>query len=131
MDIPTYADMGQGYFETMEIQVIMSFLKVIDNPMQDIPLIAILRSPIYGFTPEDFIDIRITDKKVSFYEAMRMFVGEKIDLSNEEFIYNDEVMYESYINENVEDDLIYEINSNIEGEEESQKSELELKVRRF
>ena len=182
MDIPTYADMGQGYFETMEIQVIMSFLKVIDNPMQDIPLIAILRSPIYGFTPEDFIDIRITDKKVSFYEAMRMFVGEKIDLSNEEeqdiaedkisddtgneiidvninkensyvdadmddyyqninyedfeyeneeFIYNDEVMYESYINENVEDDLIYEINSNIEGDEESQKSELELKVRRF
>ena len=84
MDIPTYADMGQGYFETMEIQVIMSFLKVIDNPMQDIPLIAILRSPIYGFTPEDFIDIRITDKKVSFYEAMRMFVGEKIDLSNAE-----------------------------------------------
>ena len=182
MDIPTYADMGQGYFETMEIQVIMSFLKVIDNPMQDIPLIAILRSPIYGFTPEDFIDIRITDKKVSFYEAMRMFVGEKIDLSNaeeqdiaedeisddtgneiidvnineensyvdadmddyyqninyedfeyenEEFIYNDEVMYESYINENVEDYLIYEINSNIEGDEESQKSELELKVRRF
>ena len=166
----------------MEIQVIMSFLKVIDNPMQDIPLIAILRSPIYGFTPEDFIDIRITDKKVSFYEAMRMFVGEKIDLSNEEeqdiaedeisddigneiidvnineensyvdadmddyyqninyedfeyeneeFIYNDEVMYESYISENVEDDLIYEINSNIEGDEESQKSELELKVRRF
>ena len=182
MDIPTYADMGQGYFETMEIQVIMSFLKVIDNPMQDIPLIAILRSPIYGFTPEDFIDIRITDKKVSFYEAMRMFVGEKIDLSNEEeqdiaedeisddtgneiidvnineensyvdadmddyyqninyedfeyeneeFIYNDEVMYESYISENIEDDLIYEINSNIEGDEESQKSELELKVRRF
>ena len=205
MDIPTYADMGQGYFETMEIQVIMSFLKVIDNPMQDIPLIAILRSPIYGFTPEDFIDIRITDKKVSFYEAMRMFVGEKIDLSNEEeqdiaedeknqtnqdeisdhtdneiidvnineeyvddvsyleyqnieensyveadmddyyqninyedfeyeneeFIYNDEVMYESYINENVEDDLIYEINSNIEGDQESPQSELELKVRRF
>lgn len=182
MDIPTYADMGQGYFETMEIQVIMSFLKVIDNPMQDIPLIAILRSPIYGFTPEDFIDIRITDKKVSFYEAMGMFVGEKIDLSNEEeqdiaedeisddigneiidvnineensyvdadmddyyqninyedfeyeneeFIYNDEVMYESYISENVEDDLIYEINSNIEGDEECQKSELELKVRRF
>ncbi|WP_455542260.1 helicase-exonuclease AddAB subunit AddA [Intestinibacter sp.] len=81
MDIPTYADIGQGYFETMEIQVIMSFLKIIDNPMQDIPLIAVLRSPIYGFTPEDFIDIRIVDKKVSFYEAMRMFVGEKIDLS--------------------------------------------------
>ncbi|MFR3071936.1 MAG: 3'-5' exonuclease, partial [Paeniclostridium sp.] len=56
---------------------------------------------------------------------------EDFEYENEEFIYNDEVMYESYISENVEDDLIYEINSNIEGDEESQKSELELKVRRF
>ncbi|MDY4574680.1 MAG: helicase-exonuclease AddAB subunit AddA [Intestinibacter sp.] len=88
MDIPTYADIGQGYFDTMEIQVIMSYLKVIDNPMQDIPLIAILRSPIYGFTPEDFIDIRVVDKKVSFYEAMKIFVGEKIDV--QEVVVEDE-----------------------------------------
>ncbi len=56
---------------------------------------------------------------------------EDFEYENEEFIYNDEVMYESYINENVEDDLIYEINSNIEGDEESPQSELELKVRSF
>ena len=38
MDIPTYADIGVGYFETIEIKTIMSLLQVIDNPMQDIPL---------------------------------------------------------------------------------------------
>lgn len=87
MDIPTYADIGQGYFENMEIQVIMSYLKVIDNPMQDIPLIAILRSPIYGFTPEDLIEIRIADKNTSIYEAMQIVAG-YIDNLNQDDIKN-------------------------------------------
>ena len=43
--IPVYADTGSGYFETIEIRTIMSLLKVIDNPMQDVPMISILRSP--------------------------------------------------------------------------------------
>ena len=43
MDIPTYADIGVGYFETIEIKTIMSLLQVIDNPMQDIPLLAVLK----------------------------------------------------------------------------------------
>ena len=110
MDIPTYADMGQGYFETMEIQVIMSFLKVIDNPMQDIPLISVLRSPIYGFTPEDFIDIRTVDKKVSFYEAMRMYAGETIDLNKTEDINSDESNLETG---DIIDEEIEQVTSNI------------------
>lgn len=61
MDIPTYADIGVGYFETIEIKTIMSLLQVIDNPMQDIPLLAVLKSPICGFTPEELIDIRVED----------------------------------------------------------------------
>ena len=134
MDIPTYADIGQGYFETMEIQVIMSYLKVIDNPMQDIPLIAILRSPIYGFTPEEFIDIRVVDKKVSFYEAMKIFVGEKIDV--QEVVVEDEQQDldgEVEIQEN-----IYDYYQDIEPEgficnEEDLEEEnpLKQKVRRF
>ena len=39
MGIPTYADTGMGYFDTLEIKTIMSFLRIIDNPMQDIPLL--------------------------------------------------------------------------------------------
>ncbi|MEG1409634.1 MAG: helicase-exonuclease AddAB subunit AddA [Terrisporobacter sp.] len=78
MGIPTYADTGMGYFDTLEIKTIMSFLKIIDNPMQDIPLLAVLKSPILPctcFTPEDFIDIRLEDDNSSLYECMR-FISE-------------------------------------------------------
>lgn len=70
MDIPTYADIGVGYFDTIEIKTILSLLQVIDNPMQDIQLLAVLKSPMFGFTPEDLIDIRIEDKERSFFEAL-------------------------------------------------------------
>lgn len=76
--IPVYADTGSGYFESIEIRTIMSLLKVIDNPMQDIPLIAVLRSPIMSFSAEDLTNIRLVDKDKYFYENI-------ISISNEEF----------------------------------------------
>lgn len=88
MDIPTYADIGVGYFDTIEIKTIMSLLQVIDNPMQDIPLIAVLKSPICGFTPEELIDIRLEDNNKSFFEALvkySEYEGEK-GLKCEKFI---------------------------------------------
>ncbi|KYH34216.1 ATP-dependent helicase/nuclease subunit A [Clostridium tepidiprofundi DSM 19306] len=69
-DIPVYADVGTGYFDTVEIKTIMSLLQIIDNPRQDIPLLAVMRSPIGGFTPEELIDIRVVDKEIPFYEAI-------------------------------------------------------------
>lgn len=71
MDIPTYADVGVGYFDTIEIKTILSLLQTIDNPMQDIPLISVLKSPIFGFTPEDLIDIRVQSKDKIFYEVLK------------------------------------------------------------
>ncbi|HBF8120334.1 TPA: helicase-exonuclease AddAB subunit AddA [Clostridioides difficile] len=71
MDIPTYADVGVGYFDTIEIKTILSLLQIIDNPMQDIPLISVLKSPIFGFTPEDLIDIRVQSKDKIFYAVLK------------------------------------------------------------
>ncbi|MCO8811055.1 helicase-exonuclease AddAB subunit AddA [Clostridioides difficile] len=71
MDIPTYADVGVGYFDTIEIKTILSLLQIIDNSMQDIPLISVLKSPIFGFTPEDLIDIRVQSKDKIFYEVLK------------------------------------------------------------
>jgi ATP-dependent helicase/nuclease subunit A len=68
-DIPVYADTGSGYFQTIEIQTMMSLLQIIDNPRQDISMLSVMRSPIGGFTPEEFVNIRIVDKHISFYEA--------------------------------------------------------------
>jgi ATP-dependent helicase/nuclease subunit A len=68
--IPVYADTGTGYFATIEIQIIMSLLQIIDNPRQDIPMLSVLRSPIGGFTAEELVDIRIGQREIGFYEAM-------------------------------------------------------------
>jgi len=72
--IPVYADTGTGYFNTLEIQIIMSLLQIIDNPRQDIPMLSVLRSPIGGFTSEELVDIRIGQREISFYEAMVNFL---------------------------------------------------------
>lgn len=66
--IPVYADTGAGYFESIEIRTIMSLLKIIDNPLQDVPMIAVLKSPFMGFTAEELSDIRIINRDKYFYE---------------------------------------------------------------
>ncbi|MBC2580809.1 helicase-exonuclease AddAB subunit AddA [Clostridium sp. DJ247] len=69
--IPVFADISSGYFETTEIKTIMALLQIIDNQMQDIPLIAVLRSPIEALSPEELIDIRIINKDVPFYDSLK------------------------------------------------------------
>jgi ATP-dependent helicase/nuclease subunit A len=75
--IPAYADTGTGYFKTIEVQTVISLLQIIDNPMQDIPLLSVLRSPIVSFTPEELIDIRLVDRESSLYEAMKKLAAEE------------------------------------------------------
>lgn len=69
--IPVYGDTGTGYFKTIEVETVMSLLQIIDNPMQDIPLLSVLRSPIGGFTPDELIDIRVADKEAIFFDTMK------------------------------------------------------------
>lgn len=86
MGIPTYADTGMGYFDTIEIKTVMSFLRIIDNPMQDIPLLAVLKSPILpctSFTPEDFIDIRLENSNTNLYECIRLISESEDDEKKE------------------------------------------------
>lgn len=81
--IPVYADTGSGYFESIEIRTIMSLLKIIDNPLQDVPMIATLRSPICGFTAEELSDLRLLNKDLYFYEIIREIYEEKLKVSEE------------------------------------------------
>ncbi len=82
MDIPTYADTGIGYFDTIEIKTILALLQIIDNPMQDIPIIAVLKSPMFNFTPEELIDIRLEDRNRSFYEILEIASEREDDLGD-------------------------------------------------
>ena len=78
LNIPVYSDTSLEYLNSIEIQVIMSLLKIIDNPMQDIPLVCVLRSIIGGFTDNELISIRLeTKEKKSFYEIMKKYAETK------------------------------------------------------
>lgn len=70
MGIPAYADLNTGYFMATEVQVMISLLKVIDNPLQDIPLAGVLRSPMFRFSAEDLARIRILSPHTAFFEAV-------------------------------------------------------------
>jgi ATP-dependent helicase/nuclease subunit A len=81
--IPAYANLSTGYFQATEITIMMSLLKVIDNPYQDIPLAAVLRSPIVGLDEEELAQIRIHQRNGTFYDALTSFCRHK-DSDNEE-----------------------------------------------
>lgn len=70
--IPIYANLSTGYFEATEVAIMISLLRVIDNPFQDIPLASVLRSPIVGLNEEELAIIRL-EKKGTFWEAVRAF----------------------------------------------------------
>ena len=80
--IPVYADTGSGYFESIEIRTIMSLLKIIDNPLQDVPMIAVLKSPIMGFTAEELSEIRLLNKEKYFYEIIKDIYDEEYEVSD-------------------------------------------------
>ncbi len=68
--IPVFSEQGGGFFESLEVSVLLSLLAVIDNPHQDVPLIAVLRSPLFGFTADDLAAVRACDKAHDFYTAL-------------------------------------------------------------
>ncbi|AXY25823.1 helicase-exonuclease AddAB subunit AddA [Suicoccus acidiformans] len=72
--IPILSQKIENYFQRHEIQLLLALLKIIDNPMQDIPYVAILRSYFVGLTDEALSQIRIFHKDGLFYEASIQFM---------------------------------------------------------
>ncbi len=69
-NIPCSGGESGNIFETVEIAIVYSFLQIIDNPRQDVPLIAVLRSPLFGFTADALADIRSRCPTGDFYDAL-------------------------------------------------------------
>lgn len=80
LGMPVFSDSNQEYLDSIEIQTIMSLLKIIDNPMQDIPLVTVLRSNIGGFSDNELVEIRLSDKYDNFYNCM---LKAKVDVNSE------------------------------------------------
>ncbi|UOQ86551.1 helicase-exonuclease AddAB subunit AddA [Gracilibacillus salinarum] len=72
--IPVYAELSSGYFQAIEIQVMISLLKVLDNPRQDIPLASVLKSPIVGLNENDLTQIRLAKRGAPYYEALKAYL---------------------------------------------------------
>ena len=72
--IPLYAELSAGYFEELEVMIMMNTLRIIDNPYQDIPLASVLRAPFVGMTENELAAIRLAEPKASFYDALKSFV---------------------------------------------------------
>ena len=70
--IPVSCGLGGSFFLSPPIQMLMSFLKVIDNPHSDIPLAAVLSSPLFGFSPDELSDIRTEDMHCDLFTALEL-----------------------------------------------------------
>ena len=70
--IPSVSQQGGGFFRSLEVTALLSVLSLIDNPRQDVALIAALRSPLFGFTADELSAIRAADKDADFYTALTL-----------------------------------------------------------
>ncbi|KJW12758.1 helicase-exonuclease AddAB subunit AddA [Levilactobacillus spicheri] len=73
LGIPVVVNDAQNYFKTTEIQIMMALLRIIDNPYQDIPLVAVLRSPIVGLNENELALLRINQRTGDYYQAVLHF----------------------------------------------------------
>ena len=70
LGMPVFSDTSSEYLESIEIETIMNLLKIIDNPLKEIPLVAVMRSVIGGFTDNELVEIRLSDKYDNFYNTI-------------------------------------------------------------
>ena len=83
-NIPVFSDSSTEYLESMEIQIIINLLKIIDNPIDDISLVSVMRSEIGDFSDNEILEIRLINRDCSFYECLKLAL-EKIE-NNDELI---------------------------------------------
>ncbi len=69
--VPAVCESASGFLGSPEVMVAVDFLRVIDNPLQDIPLLSVLMSPVYGFTPDDLAVMRAENRRISLYMSVK------------------------------------------------------------
>lgn len=74
LNIPLTVHDVESYFQTTEVRVMMALLKIIDNPQQDIPLAAVLRSPVVGLSNQELAFIRLQNRAADYYLAVQSFM---------------------------------------------------------
>lgn len=84
--IPVYAELRSGYFASIEIQIMINMLKIIDNPHQDIPIASVLKSPIVGLSEDELAQVRLTKSHISYFGALQAYVKKEQDPKLDNFL---------------------------------------------
>lgn len=77
--IPVHAQSGLGYFDTLEISMLLDLLSLIDNRQQDLALLSVLRSPVFGFAIRELVQIRGNTPKGPFWQAFERYAEDMND----------------------------------------------------
>ncbi len=74
--IPTHIASKTGYFNVYEVQIVLNYLRILDNPLQDIPLAAVLLSPMIGFSEDDLAYVKGIYKNAAKGKRKKKFLYE-------------------------------------------------------
>jgi ATP-dependent helicase/nuclease subunit A len=80
-DVPLVVARG-GFYDSSEISDLLSLLQLLDNPLQDVPCIAVLRSPLVGLSLDELAAIRLTVSREHFWTALNAIKNEKLKIKN-------------------------------------------------
>ena len=71
--IPAYSETKENALEAVEIKIIMNYLRIIDNPTLEIPLLSVMCSPAYGFTADELAQIKAESRHSNLYNSVKAF----------------------------------------------------------
>ena len=70
--VPLHAERG-GFYEALEVSDLLNLLRLLDNPLQDVPLLAVLRSPLVGLSLEELVAVRVAKDRTLFWDALTKY----------------------------------------------------------
>lgn len=91
--IPLYYEGGTGYLESLEIEMFLNILKIIDNKRNDVPLLSVLRSSFGGFSIDEIISIRLEFSAKAYYDSLLLASKEDTVLGRKSKNFIDKIGY--------------------------------------
>ena len=83
--IPSFTEVTDSFLTSKEIALVLNILRIIDNPRQDIPLLSVMMSPVFGFTVDEVADIKKRNRRESVYACLMQTKAEG-DAKTEAFL---------------------------------------------
>ncbi len=111
--IPVSRGKGENLFDRTEVKLLLAFLSAVDNPKKDIPLLSIMMSPVYGFTPDDLSKLRLGSRSEKIYVSLCEYAfsedSEDDDLKEKCVSFINELLYYRKLSSTMPSDSFLEV----------------------